>query len=115
MCAWKRLAAVLGLLLAASAALAQQSHPVYVVLWFDTEDYILPPSDDAAKRLAEFLTAEGVPATFKVVGEKAARWNAAGARMLSPRCAATISVTTPTLTASTRRPRNTNPAWTGMP
>ena len=72
MCAWKRLAAVLGLLLAASAALAQpQSHPVYVVLWFDTEDYILPPSDDAAKRLAEFLTAEGVPATFKVVGEKA--------------------------------------------
>lgn len=73
MCAWKRLAAILALLFAASAAaLAQpQSHPVYVVLWFDTEDYILPPSDDAAKRLAEFLTAEGVPATFKVVGEKA--------------------------------------------
>jgi hypothetical protein len=54
-------------------ALAQQrhSHPVYVLLWFDTEDYILPPSDDAAKRLAEFLTSEGVAATFKVVGEKA--------------------------------------------
>jgi hypothetical protein len=45
--------------------------PVYVVVWFDTEDYILPPSDDAAKRLADFLTAEGVHATFKVVGEKA--------------------------------------------
>lgn len=44
---------------------------VYVVLWFDTEDYILPQSDDAAKRIAVFLTQEGVPATFKVVGEKA--------------------------------------------
>ena len=26
--------------------------PVYVVLWFDTEDYILPASDDAALKLA---------------------------------------------------------------
>jgi hypothetical protein len=72
MCAWKKLTVVITLLLAASAGLAQApSHPIYVVLWFDTEDYILPPSDDAAKRLAEFLTDEGVPATFKVVGEKA--------------------------------------------
>src|SRR5439155_1262980 len=45
--------------------------PVYIVIWFDTEDYILPSSDDAAKRLADFLTAEGLHATFKVVGEKA--------------------------------------------
>ena len=45
--------------------------PVYVVLWFDTEDYILPASDDAAKRLADFLTQQGIRATFKVVGEKA--------------------------------------------
>jgi hypothetical protein len=45
--------------------------PVYIVMWFDTEDYILPSSDDAAKRLADFLTAEGLHATFKVVGEKA--------------------------------------------
>ncbi len=45
--------------------------PVYVTLWFDTEDYILPQSDDAAKRLAEFLTGLGVKATFKIVGEKA--------------------------------------------
>jgi hypothetical protein len=45
--------------------------PVYVLLWFDTEDYILPQSDDAAKRLAVFLTQQGVPATFKLVGEKA--------------------------------------------
>jgi len=43
---------------------------VYVVLWFDTEDYILPQSDDAAKRIADFLQQQGVRATFKVVGEK---------------------------------------------
>ena len=30
--------------------------PVYVTLWFDTEDYILPQDDDATKRLAEMLT-----------------------------------------------------------
>lgn len=45
--------------------------PIFVTLWFDTEDYVLPSSDDAAKRLAEELTALGVRATFKVVGEKA--------------------------------------------
>ena len=45
--------------------------PVYVTLWFDTEDYIEPASDDAALRIARDLTAEGVRATFKVVGEKA--------------------------------------------
>jgi len=43
----------------------------YVILWFDTEDYILPQSDDAAKRLAAFLTEQGIRATFKLVGEKA--------------------------------------------
>jgi hypothetical protein len=47
------------------------STKIYVVLWFDTEDYILPSSDDAAKRLATFLTDQGIRATFKVVGEKA--------------------------------------------
>ena len=41
------------------------------MLWFDTEDYILPESDDAALRIADFLTQQGVRATFKVVGEKA--------------------------------------------
>jgi len=45
--------------------------PVLVTLWFDTEDYVLPQSDDAAKRLAEILTKLGVRATFKIVGEKA--------------------------------------------
>src|SRR5436305_470869 len=44
---------------------------VYVLLWFDTEDYLLPASDDAALRVAAFLTKENVRATFKVVGEKA--------------------------------------------
>jgi hypothetical protein len=51
---------------------AADSKPrVYVVLWFDTEDYILPASDGAALRLADWLTNEGIRATFKVVGEKA--------------------------------------------
>src|SRR3954467_3326468 len=44
---------------------------VDVILWFDTEDYLLPADDDAAKRLAEMLTQAGVGATFKGGGEKA--------------------------------------------
>jgi len=60
---------LLGLLLAAS--LLRAAAPVYVVLWFDTEDYIEPAADDAALRIATDLTAAGVRATFKVVGEKA--------------------------------------------
>ena len=44
---------------------------VYVILWFDTEDYILPASDDAALRVADFLTKENIRGTFKIVGEKA--------------------------------------------
>src|ERR1039457_2323197 len=45
--------------------------PVYVGLWFDTEDYIEPAADDAALRIAADLDKLGVRATFKVVGEKA--------------------------------------------
>jgi len=60
---------ILGLLLSAWSLIA--AGPVHVVLWFDTEDYIEPSSDDAALRIANDLTAEGVRATFKVVGEKA--------------------------------------------
>ncbi len=45
--------------------------PVYVTLWFDTEDYVEPAADDAALRIARDLTSLGVHATFKVVGEKA--------------------------------------------
>jgi hypothetical protein len=52
------------------SALSPIGASVYVVLWFDTEDYILPQSDDAAKRVAKILSREGVRATFKVVGEK---------------------------------------------
>jgi len=44
---------------------------VYVSFWFDTEDFILPAADDAAKRLGEIFTEQGVKATFKIVGEKA--------------------------------------------
>ena len=54
---------------------AAQDNPsmptVYVSFWFDTEDYLLPAADDAAKRLAEIFSSQDVRATFKVVGEKA--------------------------------------------
>src|SRR3954451_15302472 len=53
------------------ARAAGKAARVYVILWFDTEDYLLPASDDAALHVAEFLSKEGVRATFKVVGEKA--------------------------------------------
>src|SRR5262245_54247927 len=49
----------------------KQQPSVDVILWFDTEDYLLPADDDASKRLAELLTHRGIRATFKVVGEKA--------------------------------------------
>lgn len=55
----------------ACPAAAKEATNVYVVLWFDTEDYLLPASDDAALRLAKFLSEQKVRATFKVVGEKA--------------------------------------------
>jgi hypothetical protein len=44
---------------------------VNVILWFDTEDYLLPADDDACLRLATMLTERHIRATFKVVGEKA--------------------------------------------
>ena len=44
---------------------------VNVLLWFDTEDYLLPADDDASKRLATMLSDRGIRATFKIVGEKA--------------------------------------------
>ena len=47
--------------------------PVYVTLWFDTEDYILPASDDDARSVWRDAHAAGRRATFKVVGEKARR------------------------------------------
>jgi len=66
-------------LMAAAHAIGQgSSPPIYVTLWFDTEDYILPQDDDATKRLAEMLTGLGVRATFKIVGEKARVLDARG-------------------------------------
>ncbi len=67
---WPIVRTVLLLWLAAASAL-HAAPPVYVVLWFDTEDYIEPIADDAALRIATDLTGLGVRATFKVVGEKA--------------------------------------------
>jgi hypothetical protein len=51
--------------------MARAESRVDVILWFDTEDYLLPADDDACKRLAGMLTDRGLRATFKVVGEKA--------------------------------------------
>lgn len=60
------------LLLSLAALLsAAQPEPIYYLLWFDTEDYVEPASDDAAMRLAQELDKLGVRGTFKVVGEKA--------------------------------------------
>ena len=67
---WRVGVSLLCLLAAASLVRAAEGE-VMVVLWFDTEDYLLPASDDAAKRVAEILTARGIRGTFKVVGEKA--------------------------------------------
>src|SRR5438552_18958334 len=55
-----------------SATLAQSAAPaINVILWFDTEDYLLPADDDACLRLASMLQERQIRATFKVVGEKA--------------------------------------------
>ena len=45
----------------------------FVVVTFDTEDYITPEAegiDDIPKWLAETMTEEGVTGTFFVIGEK---------------------------------------------
>ena len=68
----KSLFAMLAAIVLVSHGTGQHADPpIYVTLWFDTEDYILPQDDDATKRLAEMLTGLGVRATFKIVGEKA--------------------------------------------
>ena len=66
-------------LLLPSALWAAAPAKVYVILWFDTEDYILPADDNAALHLADFLTREDIRATFKVVGEKAGELERASA------------------------------------
>src|SRR5947199_5042473 len=59
------------ILLCTAVSVLAAEPPVYVILWFDTEDYIEPSADDAALRIANDLAGMGVHATFKVVGEKA--------------------------------------------
>src|SRR5262249_17011301 len=66
-----RLFIVVALLLIASHTWAGDSPKILVVLWFDTEDYLLPADDDASLKLADWLTGEKIRATFKIVGEKA--------------------------------------------
>ncbi len=69
---WRSLCClVLGVFALGMASAAKAAPEIDVILWFDTEDYLLPASDDSAKRLAEMLTSRGIRATFKVVGEKA--------------------------------------------
>jgi hypothetical protein len=45
--------------------------PVYVTLWFDTEDYTSPEADGIILPLCRILEQHGIQATFKLVGEKA--------------------------------------------
>jgi hypothetical protein len=66
-----RLAPIICLFFAVCTLAAEDQPTVYVTFWFDTEDYILPQADDAAKRLAEMFIKRNVKATFKIVGEKA--------------------------------------------
>ncbi len=45
--------------------------PVYVVLWFDTEDYTRTDPDTILVPLCRILENRGIRATFKMVGQKA--------------------------------------------
>lgn len=43
---------------------------VYVLFWFDVEDFITPQSDDALKGIINIFDTLGIKGTFKLVGEK---------------------------------------------
>lgn len=61
-------------LLAAACRARPEKPKPFVVITFDTEDYVTPESeriDDIPKWLAETMTEEGVTGTFFVIGEKA--------------------------------------------
>ena len=58
-------------MLVSRSAVSTEKLRVDVILWFDTEDYLLPADDDACLRLAKMLSERHIRATFKVVGEKA--------------------------------------------
>jgi peptidoglycan/xylan/chitin deacetylase (PgdA/CDA1 family) len=79
------LAAVAGLALAIHPACSKPAakEKTFLVVTFDTEDYISPESegiDDIPKWLAETMTDEGVTGTFFVIGEKARSLEARGRR-----------------------------------
>src|SRR4051812_25822765 len=74
-----------------------------VLLWFDTEDYLLPADDDACLRLANLLQKRGIRATFKVVGERRACSRRAGGKTSSRHSRNTTSASTRTSTRCTRR------------
>ncbi len=40
------------------------------VLWFDTEDFVNPETDDAPLRIAKLMEKHGIRVVFKIVGEK---------------------------------------------
>ena len=61
---------VLGSFGCVSSASAEKTGTVYVSFWFDTEDFILPEADDAAKRVAKIFSDRNIKLTFKMVGEK---------------------------------------------
>ena len=110
----RTLAACLFILLSIGlTANAQDSSPVYITLWLDTEDYILPQSDDAAKRLAELLTRLNVKATFKVVEKRPARSNG-GSHGRDRGVEDARSVITPIRTASNRPSPSISKIWIGM-
>jgi peptidoglycan/xylan/chitin deacetylase (PgdA/CDA1 family) len=59
--------------LGTAGAAPQEKPKMFLVVTFDTEDYITPEAehiDDIPKWLAEIMTEEGVTGTFFVIGEK---------------------------------------------
>ena len=69
--AWLVLLFSIALLLGRQSRAGAAPAEVRVILWFDTEDFLLPADDEATLRLCEMLSARGIRATFKLVGEKA--------------------------------------------
>jgi peptidoglycan/xylan/chitin deacetylase (PgdA/CDA1 family) len=70
----RTLAFTIILALAAACSRPSQKHKAFLVVTFDTEDYVTPEAeriDDIPKWLAETMTEEGVTGTFFVIGEKA--------------------------------------------
>ena len=65
------------LLLLVCAALGAAQGMTYVVLWFDTEDYVDPVADDAALRIANDLTRWGSVELSKSSAKRRGYWRRA--------------------------------------